>query len=170
MFLGKGIFIHNTFLIKFGQELDIALEYIRGRNIGQLIVDNCQFGSIIIIDIKVRKQEIRFYNVCSGERNLIVGIAVSVGILFFEGFQYIIELIQIFRFFQSQVVHPSLVDPVGGYCTFLSSDLRKRIDMAISRGQIFPCVSFVENLGQIRCVLSDQIFQRKEEALTSIFI
>ena len=73
---GKGIFIHNTFLIKFGQELDIALEYIRGRNIGQLIVDNCQFGSIIIIDIKVRKQEIRFYNVCSGERNLIVGIAV----------------------------------------------------------------------------------------------
>ena len=71
------------------------------------------------------------------ERDLIVGIAVAVGVLLLEGLEHFIQLVHGLGHFHAHVGQPLLVDEGAGEAVGLvQGDFRDGIDAAVGRGHI----------------------------------
>ena len=131
MLLGKCILVKQPFLVKLCHIFHIFLKGFGSGDIGQFPVNHSGFGSIIIRDAKVGKQQIRFHHIGCGQRYLIVRIPVSVRVLFLECLQHLIQLIQALRLLQAQIIHPSFIDPIGCHRAILSLDARQGINVSV---------------------------------------
>ena len=157
MGLGEGIGIHQPVLVKSGDEGQEFFVFFRSRYISQFPVDDSQLLPCGIGEALVLHQHKRIAESIAEQGNLIIGVAVPVGILLFEGLQYIVELLIACRLLQVQVVHPLLVNPKIRIGSTLASHMGEGIYMAVRSRDILPSIPFVQQRRQVGGILSHQI-------------
>ena len=71
------------------------------------------------------------------ERDLVIGVAVAVGVLLLEGLEHFVQLVHGLGHFHAHVGQPLLVDEGAGEAVGLvQGDLRDGVDAAVRRGHI----------------------------------
>ena len=174
----QGLHLRGILCVAFGihQALVVQLmyipqafpEFVLVQNGVHRIVFYSQVLVAVLIDEGVHQEEggigvpaVR----ASGQRDLVVGVPISVGVLLLEGLQHLIVFICGGGHFQLQVVQPALVDPQL-IRVFAVVDLRiagQGVDIAVRHGDaVLDVGDVVKQLFRIGAVLFNQVVQRKE--------
>ena len=108
---------------------------------------------------------------CGDQRDLIVRIAVAVGILLFEGFQHFVVLVDDGGHLQSQIVKPGLVDVhfLGVVAVVAPVDTGQGVDRSIILGDQFLDLGIIfHQSGEVRHVLFNQVVERGQIPLACV--
>ena len=176
--VGKGLGIDQPFAIEFVQILQALLPLWLGkggldRAIFQVEVAGAVGRYPVIVDEGIHDKAVQLGAPAAvhlggaGERNLI-GFAIAVRVLLFEGFQHLVKFFGGRRHSQAQFVEPRLVDPhlLRHAAMVAVVDMGQAIDLAVEHGdQIFDLrVGFVD-LFEFDAILFDVVIERQQQPL-----
>ena len=108
---------------------------------------------------------------CGDQRDLIVRIAVAVGILFFESFQHFVVFVDGGGHLQSQIIEPGLVDVhfLGVVAVIALVDAGHGIDgSVVLRDQFLDLGIICHQSGEVRHILFDQVVERGQITLACV--